>query len=234
MLQEVNASPALAADSEVDWLVKEPLLRDLVTLLDFGNADSHDVLDRQAGSRSRGRGGYRRGGAAAVRPHSNRRARNRSHVASRRNNGGGSGGGGGGETESVEVDGTATRQRRAKPQSAPGEIQGAQRRQPKLRATEKSRDSDPAVNPPRIGGYEQLFPFNATVQALAQHLAAVSAGKRGGKGTLGTGVHYAHMQPCARGQLWAHEAPFGVSCAVKLARCSQHVQGCRGTWSNRS
>jgi hypothetical protein len=73
-LLEVNAAPALAAGSDVDWAVKEPLLRDLIGLLDFHNSGTHDALDqtplkkRVPGSRGRkGAAGHTGGSGPTVR-----------------------------------------------------------------------------------------------------------------------------------------------------------------------
>ena len=82
-LLEVNAAPALAAGSDIDWAVKEPLLRDLMGLLDFEDAGTHDVMDRKprASRKSRSRrpsrptskrGGSRSESGTAARPPSGR------------------------------------------------------------------------------------------------------------------------------------------------------------------
>lgn len=73
-LLEVNAAPALAAGSDVDWAVKEPLLRDLIGLLEFNNAGTHDALDRPPSKKNKPGSRKKNKSVAGARPRSGRPA----------------------------------------------------------------------------------------------------------------------------------------------------------------
>jgi tubulin polyglutamylase TTLL2 len=152
-LLEVNAAPALAAGSDVDWAVKEPLLRDLIGLLDFNNPGTHDALDsrkpkrqRQATGGSRGgrRGSSSAGGSGSHRPNSRKQL----------------------------PDGAG---RSARPPSRPdsadrlSEVSDSAREQRSRSPLTAGRD--------RFGGYEQIFPFNDRMADLSEHCSEGLGGK---------------------------------------------------------
>ena len=157
-LLEVNASPALAADSDVDWVVKEPLLRDLVELLDFPNPLSHDILEDPR--RYAPKSGRRNPPRPSSRP-DRRRTEGRAGKA-------------------------RGRRRDDKPLSAPSKSEcyppaarDTRDRRPPLESGSAKSDAGVSWDPVMVGGYESLFPFNAKVEALSEQLADACATKRG-------------------------------------------------------
>jgi tubulin polyglutamylase TTLL2 len=152
-LLEVNAAPALAAGSDVDWAVKEPLLRDLIGLLDFNDPGTHDALDRKQKKQRQGAGRGRRGsstGSGAQRPNS-RRQRSAN------------GGGGGSRGRSRSQTGGASA-------SDSGE---QEQQQPAAAAAAAAA----AAGFPRFGGYEMLFPFNEKMANLSEQCSEGLGGK---------------------------------------------------------
>ena len=154
-LLEVNAAPALAAGEEVDWAVKEPLLRDLIGLLDFNNAGTHDALDRRKPKRQR-HGGIRgaRGASSSA---------------------GGSGSGSGSLRPNSRRQRPNGGERGARPSSRPD---SAERLSEVSDSASQPRARSPsAVGRERFGGYELIFPFNDRMAELSEQCSEGVGGK---------------------------------------------------------
>jgi hypothetical protein len=159
--------------------VKEPLLRDLLGLLDFDHPYSHDVMEpraqcARAGRRHRpggGGGGSKRHGAT---PGSRRASRHRHGRASSQAL---SSDGGGGKPRSAPSGGT-----RAAAKSCGGGGGGAAAAAAAAGAAGAGassggdgQESDRVPPMARFAGFELLFPFSAKVDALATQMAMPSA-----------------------------------------------------------
>jgi hypothetical protein len=159
--------------------VKEPLLRDLLGLLDFDHPYSHDVMEpraqcARAGRRHRpggGGGGSKRHGAT---PGSRRASRHRHGRASSQAL---SSDGGGGKPRSAPSGGT-----RAAAKSFGGGGGGAAAAAAAAGAAGAGassggdgQESDRVPPMARFAGFELLFPFSAKVDALATQMAMPSA-----------------------------------------------------------
>jgi hypothetical protein len=160
--------------------VKEPLLRDLLGLLDFDHPYSHDVMEpraqcARAGRRHRpggGGGGSKRHGAT---PGSRRASRHRHGRASSQAL---SSDGGGGKPRSAPSGGT-----RAAAKSFGGGGGGAAAAAAAAAGAAGAgassggdgQESDRVPPMARFAGFELLFPFSAKVDALATQMAMPSA-----------------------------------------------------------
>lgn len=148
-LLEVNAAPALAAGSDVDWAVKEPLLRDLIGLLDFNNPGTHDALDSRKPKRQRQGTGGSRGGRRGSSSNS-RRPNSRTQLP----NGAG---------------------RSARPPCRPD---SADRLAEASDSASEQRSRSPlTVGRERFGGYEQIFPFSDRMADLSEQCSEGLGGK---------------------------------------------------------